>query len=147
MHRPGAPGDGGRNETRAAKGETRAGMVRCSAERREIRALGRVLNRVADLVRAQVAAMTSRARGDPHRVEVAEEHVSRCLHRLAKIALALDRVLFERGNDEGRRRLVGGALRLNMRRGLLESRRAVVSLVWAGAYAREAVRYRRRRHA
>jgi hypothetical protein len=55
--------------------------------------------------------MNSRAHGDPHRVKVAEERVSRCMQRLAKAALALDRVLVERGDEDGRR-LVEGARRL-----------------------------------
>jgi hypothetical protein len=59
-----------------------------------------------------MAVMNSRAHGDPHRVEVAGEHVSRCMQRLLKAALALDRVLVERGDEDGRRRLVEGALRL-----------------------------------
>ena len=56
--------------------------------------------------------MNSRAHGDPHRVEIAEERVAACAQRLRRAALALDRVLVERGDDEGRRRLVEGALRL-----------------------------------
>jgi hypothetical protein len=55
--------------------------------------------------------MNARARGDDHRVEVAEQHVSRCVQRVLKAVLALDRVLVERGADDGRR-LVEGALRL-----------------------------------
>jgi hypothetical protein len=52
--------------------------------------------------------MNARARGDDHRVELAERRVSSCMQRLAKAALVLDRL----GDEEGRRRLVEGALRL-----------------------------------
>jgi hypothetical protein len=34
------------------------------------------------------------------------------MRRFVKVALALDRVLVERGDEDGRRRLVEGALRL-----------------------------------
>jgi hypothetical protein len=50
--------------------------------------------------------------GDDRRVQIAEQHVSQCMHRLQQAALALDRVLAERGDDDGRRRLVEGAVRL-----------------------------------
>jgi len=56
--------------------------------------------------------MESHARGDARRVELAEEHVSRCMQRLRSAALALDRVLAERGDEDGRRRWVEPALRL-----------------------------------
>jgi hypothetical protein len=60
---------------------------------------------------AQLAIMNSRACGDPRRIGIAEERVSRCMKRLRRAALALDRVLVERGHEDGRRRrLVEGAL-------------------------------------
>ena len=71
-----------------------------------------MLNRVAELATAQMAVMNERAHGDPHRVEVADERVAACMQRLRSAALALDLVLVERGDAEGRRRLVEGALRL-----------------------------------
>jgi hypothetical protein len=52
------------------------------------------------------------AHGDAHRIETAEERVALYAQRLLKAALALDRVLVERGDDEGRRSLVEPALRL-----------------------------------
>lgn len=52
------------------------------------------------------------AHGDAHRVEVAEQLVSRCMQQLVRAAFLLDRVLVERGDEEGRRRLVAGAMRL-----------------------------------
>ena len=52
------------------------------------------------------------AQGDAHRIEVADGRVALCMQRLLKAALAADRVLAERGDEEGRRRLVEGALRL-----------------------------------
>jgi hypothetical protein len=39
--------------------------------------LGRILNRVTDLAKAQLAVMNPRARGDARRIELAEEHLSR----------------------------------------------------------------------
>jgi hypothetical protein len=103
----GAPGSG------APRGNTNAKKHgRYSDKSRELRALGRVQIRTENLARAQLAVMNSRARGDPHRVEIAEERVSRCMQRLAKAALALERVLAERGNEDGRQRLVEGALRI-----------------------------------
>ena len=48
---------------------------------------------------------------DPYRVEIAEQRVSGCMQRLAKAAVALDRVLVETGDEEGRR-LVERARRL-----------------------------------
>jgi rRNA processing protein Krr1/Pno1 len=74
---------------------------RHSSRNREIQALGRVLKHVTDLARAQIAVMNSHAHGDPHRVEIAEKRVSRCMQRLAKAALALDRVLVDRGDENG----------------------------------------------
>jgi len=56
--------------------------------------------------------MESHARGDARRIELAKERVAQCMHRLRQAALALDRVLVERGDEDGRRRLVEGALRL-----------------------------------
>jgi len=76
-----------------------------------LRALGRVQIRTADLARAQLAVMNSCARGDDRGVEVAEQNVSRCKERLRRAALALDHVLAQRGDGDGRR-LVEGALRL-----------------------------------
>jgi hypothetical protein len=102
----GAPGVG------APRGNTNARRHgHYSATSREIRALGRLLNRVAELATAQLAVMNAHARGDAHRVEIAEQRVSRWMQRLAKAALALDRVLVERGDEDGRR-LVEGALRI-----------------------------------
>lgn len=79
--------------------------------RAEIRALGRVLNRVADLAMAQIAAFEALARGG-RCVEIAEEHVSQCMRRLRRAAIPLDRVLVERGDEAGRRRLVEGGAAL-----------------------------------
>jgi hypothetical protein len=45
-------------------------------------------------------------------VEIAERRVSRRIRRLRRAATGLNRVLVERGDAEGRRRLVEGALRL-----------------------------------
>ena len=56
--------------------------------------------------------MESLAQADAHRIEGAKARVVFCVQRLRKAALVLDRVLVERGDDEGRRRLVEGALRL-----------------------------------
>ena len=61
---------------------------------------------------AQLAVMNARAHGDAHRVELAEERVAACAQRVRRAALMLDRVLAERGDSDGRRRLVDGALRL-----------------------------------
>lgn len=102
-----APGTG------APRGNTNArrhGLY--TAQSREIRALGRLLNRVADLVKAQLAVMNARAHGDVHRVEIEENWVSMHLQRLSKAALALDRVLVQRGDETGRHTLVEGALAL-----------------------------------
>ena len=52
------------------------------------------------------------AQGDVNRVEGAEGRVSLCMQRLRRAALGLDRVLVERGDQDGRGRLVEGALRL-----------------------------------
>jgi len=78
-------------------------------------ALGRVQIRTADLLQAQLTAMESHARADARRIALAEEHLSQCMQRLAKAVLALDHVLAERGDDEGRRRLVEPALRLSVK--------------------------------
>ena len=67
---------------------------------------------MAELAAAQLAVMNSRAHGDPHRAEIAEERATGCMQQLLKAALALDRVLEERGDEDGRRRLVESALRL-----------------------------------
>jgi len=88
---------------------------RYSGKSRELRALGRLQNRTADLARAQLAVMKSCARGDGRGVEIAEQRVSKCMQRLLKAALALDRVLVERGDEVGRRGLVEGARRLSVR--------------------------------
>jgi glucans biosynthesis protein len=105
-HHGGAPGTG------APAGNTNAQKHgRYSAKSRELRARGRLLIRAGDLKRAQLAVMNARAHGDPRRVELAEERVSRCMQRLAKAAVSLDRVLVERGDEDGRT-LVEGALRL-----------------------------------
>jgi len=56
--------------------------------------------------------MESHARGDGRRINPAEERVAQCMHRLRQAALALDCVLVERGDEDGRRRLVEGARRL-----------------------------------
>ena len=74
------------------------------SEVRELRALGRVQLRTGELLQAQLASMNARVRGDARRVEIAEQRVSRCMQRLLKAALVLDRVLVERGDEEGRRR-------------------------------------------
>jgi hypothetical protein len=103
---------GGAPSTGAPRGNTNARRHgRYSGQTREIRALGRLLNRVAELAKAQLAVANSRSHGDPQRVEIAENRVSTHMQRLSKAALALDRVLVERGN-EGGRRLVEGAVRL-----------------------------------
>jgi transposase len=52
------------------------------------------------------------AQGDAHRTEAAEERVTQCAQRLRRAALMVDRVLVERRDEDGRRRLVEGALRL-----------------------------------
>lgn len=83
---------------------------RYSGQNREIRALGRILNCVADLARAQLA-LSAHAAGDAHRVAIAEQRVLRCAQRVLRAARALDRVAAARGDHEGRR-LVEGALRL-----------------------------------
>ena len=86
---------------------------RYSAKSRELLALGRLQNRVADLARAQIAVMGLLAQEDARCVQAAEERVAQCVRRLVAAALVADRVLAERGDDEGRRRLVEGALRLS----------------------------------
>jgi hypothetical protein len=103
----GAPGTGAPRENTNAR---RHG--RYSVQSREIRALGRVQNRTADLLKAQLAALEALACGDDRRVAVTEERVAHCMQRLRRAALVLDRVLAERGDEEGRRRLVEAALRL-----------------------------------
>jgi hypothetical protein len=52
------------------------------------------------------------AQEDLRSVELAEKRMSRCQERLRQAARSLDRVLAERGDDEGRRMLVEGALQL-----------------------------------
>jgi len=59
-----------------------------------------------------LAVLEALACGDDRRVQASEERVAQCMQRLAKVVLALDRVLVERGDDDGRRSLVEGALRL-----------------------------------
>jgi hypothetical protein len=83
-----------------------------SAKSRDLLALGRLQNRVADLARAQLKVMELLAQGDARRIEVAEERVAHCMQRLVKAAGALDHVLAERGDEDGRCKLVEGALRL-----------------------------------
>jgi hypothetical protein len=56
--------------------------------------------------------MESFACGDDHRFEIAQKSVSRCQERLRQAARSLDRVLVERGGEDGRRRLVAGVVRL-----------------------------------
>lgn len=75
-------------------------MVRYSAQSREIRALGRVLDRVADLARTQMAAFEARTCGDACRVDIAEKRVAECVQRLRKGAHVLDRMLVERGDQD-----------------------------------------------
>ena len=90
---------GGAAGTGAPRGNTNAKKHgRYSAKSRELRALGRVQIRTGDLLQAQLALMNSRACGDTHRVEVAEEHVSHRMQQLWKAVLTLDRVLAERSN-------------------------------------------------
>ena len=114
MDRPAIAGDSAQSDkSRPASRHRNARQLgRYSAHRREIQALGRILNRVADLARAQMALINAPAHGSPHHVEIAEQHVSRCMQRLLKAALVLDRVLVERGDEEGRQRFVEGARRL-----------------------------------
>ena len=103
----GAPGSG------APRGNANARRHgRYSAQSREIRALGRLQNRVADHARAQLAGLNALAYNDDRRIEIAEKPVAQCMQRLVKAALVLDRVPAEHGDDEDRRRLVEGALRL-----------------------------------
>jgi len=59
-----------------------------------------------------MAAFQARTCGDARRVEIAEQRATGCKQRLATAALAVDRVLVERGDGDSRRRLVEGALRL-----------------------------------
>ena len=104
---------GGAPSTGAPRGNTNARRHgRYSAKTREIQALGRLQNRIADLARAQLAILKALACGDDHRFEIAEKPVAQCMRRLVAAALALDRVLAARGDDEGRRKLIEGALRL-----------------------------------
>jgi hypothetical protein len=55
--------------------------------------------------------MNARAHADRRRIKVAKKRVTRGMQRLAKAALALDRVLVECGDEDGCS-LVEGALRL-----------------------------------
>jgi hypothetical protein len=64
-------------------------------------------------VRAQWAVMESLAQGDVHRIEVAEKRGALCMQRLVATAHVLDCMLAERGDEDGRRRLVEPALRLS----------------------------------
>jgi hypothetical protein len=84
----GAPGTGA---PRGNKNARRHG--RYSAQSREIQALGRLQNRTADLLKAQLAALEALACEDDRRVEIAEGRVSLCMRRLVATALALDHVL------------------------------------------------------
>ena len=68
---------------------------------------------MADLARAQLAGLNALAHGDDCRIEIAEKRVAQCMQRLLKAALAADHVLAERWDEEGRRKLVEGALRLS----------------------------------
>src|SRR5271156_1771925 len=85
---------GGAPSTGAPRGNTNARRHgRYSAKTREIQALGRLQNRVADLARAQLAILKALACGDDHRFEIAEKRVAQCVQRLRQAALALDRVI------------------------------------------------------
>ena len=107
-----AGGDGGAPGTGAPRGNRNARRHgRYTAQSCEIRALGRLQNRVADLAKAQLAVMNARAREDPHRVAAADERVAVCKQRVRRAARALDRVLAVRGDEDGRG-LVEGAMRL-----------------------------------
>ena len=104
---------GGAPDTGAPRGNNNARKHgRYSAKSRELRAIGRIQIRTADLLKARLAALEALAFGDDCRIEIAEKRVAQCMQRLVKAALALDRVLAERGDEEGQRRLVEGALRL-----------------------------------
>jgi len=70
------------------------------------------MNCAADLARARLAVMESLAHGAHRRVQAAVERVTLCMRHLVAAALALDRVLVERGDEDGRRQLVESALRL-----------------------------------
>jgi hypothetical protein len=103
----GAPGAG------ALRGNQNATKhARFTLKSRELPLLGRLQNCAADLGRAQWAVMELLARGDAHRVEVAEKHVALCAQQLRSAALALDRVLVGRGDEDGLYKLVEGVLRL-----------------------------------
>jgi hypothetical protein len=39
----------------------------------------------------------------PHPIEVTQKRISQCMHQLRRAGLVLDRVLVERGDEEGRR--------------------------------------------
>jgi hypothetical protein len=62
--------------------------------------------------------INARSRGDDHRAEIAEQRVSTRMQRVRRAALALDRLVVERGDEDGRRRLVEGALRLTENTGV-----------------------------
>jgi len=87
---------GGASGTGAPPGNNNARKHgRYTAKSRELRVLGRVQVRTAELARAQLAVMNSCARGDGRAVEIAEQRVSRCMQRLLKAVRALDRVLVD----------------------------------------------------
>ena len=64
------------------------------------------------MAKAQLAILEALACGDARCVEIAETRAIACMHRPRKAALVLDRVLVDRGDEDVRRRLVEGALRL-----------------------------------
>ena len=65
----------------------------------------------ASVFQTQLALINARARGDDHRAEIAEQRVSTRMQRVRRAALALDRLVVERGDEDGRR-LVEGARRM-----------------------------------
>ena len=48
-----------------------------------------------------MAVIDSRAHGDPHRVEIADERVATCAQRVRRAALALDRVVTDQRHETG----------------------------------------------
>jgi sirohydrochlorin ferrochelatase len=84
---------------------------RYRAQSREIRTLGVHWAAVATSGRP-VGGHKLLAHADAHRVAAAEERVAACAQRVRRAALALDRVLVERGDEDARQQLVEGALRL-----------------------------------